>query len=154
MTTELSLLINRIGLILGFLSFWFVTPELLGEERLRLIHKKIKGSLFESSLVIFTLLVMAMVLFYILKTPFYILQFVLMLDLPQDARRSVAGNLGIITTAICPIFLMFIISKVIVSIRGSLFQILADSKQIRRNSLIFGAILFVIGFILQFAGTY
>lgn len=35
MTRELADNLNRVGLILGFVSFWFAAPEFIGEPRLK-----------------------------------------------------------------------------------------------------------------------
>ena len=35
--------VNRVGILLEFLSFWLAAPEILGEERLRVLEWKVKG---------------------------------------------------------------------------------------------------------------
>jgi hypothetical protein len=45
MKPETSLWVNRVGLLLDFLAFWFAAPELLGEKRLRSIELALKGPL-------------------------------------------------------------------------------------------------------------
>jgi hypothetical protein len=32
--------VNRVGILLEFLSFWFAAPEILGEKRLRVLERK------------------------------------------------------------------------------------------------------------------
>jgi hypothetical protein len=34
--------VNRVGMLLEFLSFWFAAPEILGEERLRALERKLE----------------------------------------------------------------------------------------------------------------
>lgn len=42
---ELSDWLNRIGLLLGFFSFWLAAPEFIGEERLRGWEKRFAAGL-------------------------------------------------------------------------------------------------------------
>lgn len=37
--------LNRIGMLFEFLSFWFAVPEIVGEERLRALERKVESVL-------------------------------------------------------------------------------------------------------------
>lgn len=45
MKPELAMWINRAGLFLDFLAFWFAAPELLGEKRLRSVEAAVERSM-------------------------------------------------------------------------------------------------------------
>ena len=45
MTRELADNLNRVGLVLGFLSFWFAAPEFIGEQRLKIWERTIANLL-------------------------------------------------------------------------------------------------------------
>src|SRR5690348_2516652 len=43
---DLFVAMNRAGIILNFISFWFVAPEVLGEERMHKIVREFEGFIF------------------------------------------------------------------------------------------------------------
>ena len=45
MPPNYSVHLNRVGLILDFLSFWLAAPEILGEDRLRAVEATLKRGL-------------------------------------------------------------------------------------------------------------
>lgn len=43
--------VNRLGIVLEFLSFWFAAPEILGEERLRALERRVEQATIWLSLI-------------------------------------------------------------------------------------------------------
>jgi len=43
--------VNRRGIVLEFLSFWFAAPEILGEERLRGLERRVEQATIWLSLI-------------------------------------------------------------------------------------------------------
>jgi hypothetical protein len=139
MDPELATILNRIGLILGFFSFWFAAPEILGEERLKGCAVNSLGGclgilfLFTISGIILAVQYMA---FHPTDNP-YILGFVAIFFtlfmfwlLPQKIMPRVP----------------FLIEKISLRFIGN--------PRRRKRLLYIGAILFVLGFVLQFAATF
>ena len=140
--------VNRVGIVLEFLSFWFAAPEILGEERLRALERRIEQGL-------------------------RVLPSVVALGLTGVVVASVVMALGraavegVVTWVIA---VMVVAWVVVLVMKGTKFEIvaivlenkivlpllrvLADDERIRQRSLAVGAVLFVVGFSLQLVATF
>ena len=144
LTHGLADFFNRVGMVFGFLSFWFAAPEFIGEQRLKSWEDAIAASLatfrrLPDSLqgaIVFTLIFVG---------PLYVLYF----------KYKIAGR--IVNSA----FLLPTIGAVIgygvsrfVSRLDRIVGALAKDKKVRQRSLLMGAVLFTLAFVLQFLATF
>jgi hypothetical protein len=145
--------INRLGLFLGFLAFWFAAPELIGEERLKRWEKwaledfirdvpKNLGCLVSFSvacLMAFSWLALCLLL------PDRIL---------TDRVVNVVAYASPIAVILAGIFLQSKAEKLLPKFTQPLLASLANNERLRARSLLLGAFLFTLGFILTFAATF
>jgi uncharacterized membrane protein YozB (DUF420 family) len=142
MTHELSDLLNRIGMALGFLSFWLVAPEFIGEERLRSWEQALATGLLKApkalkwSLAVMTL---AAVVVYVVRSlsTWPPIRFP---DVPQWWVLVLALTSATMLTA--EVLITPIVSR------------LANDNRVRQSALLLGAALFTISFLLQFIATF
>src|SRR5215470_3595367 len=70
MSRELCDWLNRAGLIIGFISFWFAAPELIGEPRLKAWEAALAAGLRlmpRALKITFTLLNLVIIMFYLFR---------------------------------------------------------------------------------------
>jgi hypothetical protein len=144
MNPNLADSLNRIGLVLAFLSFWFVAPEFIGEKRLRLWEQALARGLLRMPTAmewVFRSLSVVMIGIFIIRwlsTSRTGTQ-----ELPQVPQWFLLGA-GLTSSA-------FLISRIVVE---PIVSKLANDDRVRQTSLVFGAVLFTIGFVLQFVATF
>jgi hypothetical protein len=131
--------VNRVGMLLGFVAFWFAAPELIGEQRLlRWEHLAEQGvRLIPKG-------------FEKVPTILGLLGFVGS-RLVEDER----GALFLMAFALVSVVPLTILQVVFERSLGPwLLRVLAHDERIRARSLFLGAALFTLSFILQFASTF
>lgn len=75
---------SRTGIVLEFLSFWLVAPEILGEERLMALERRVKRMLDRASVLMF-------LLFSFLISAMPLLMFVLIRGTPETVVATLAS---------------------------------------------------------------
>ncbi len=157
--------LNRMGLIIQFLSFWLAAPEILGEERLRRLQSRIASgvNLLPSLSVEVTmggLAVIAVMLGIWLDT---ILSPIL--PEPNSAVRwsglpSRPYLLVMVVIAFTALNLaaFWVGRKVSAEVKEKIVPRLLDSlaknERVRQRSLVLGAALFTAGFLMQLVATF
>jgi hypothetical protein len=145
MTHELSDWLNRFGLLLGFLSFWFAAPEFIGEERLRSWEQSLARGLFKlpkASQWFFALIILAAIVDYTINffRWFLVQPLTRLPDVPQSWILVIALTSG--TMLLAQVSIEPIVSR------------LANDSRVRQSALLLGAVLFTISFLLQFIATF
>ena len=218
-----KLWVNRVGIVLEFLSFWFAAPEILGEKRLRALERRVEREVRGlPSMVGISMLAATVAVFVVVwvleqgpsssrgDIVFGVLMFALIVGLlPRvwrdlveafdflmklsslERRRvtvivlAVLPVAGVVSVALLrlglqwermgemPRWLDMLIWLSFCVLLGAAFtlgtqlalilqdkvvqpllRVLADDKRIRQRSLAVGAVLFVVGFLLQLAATF
>jgi len=156
---ELSAIwLNRIGLILGFIAFWFATPELLGEDRLKSLENRIESTL-EKRLQPVAEIIGVFSFFLIIS----LLVWLLIESILERAKTGYSACLSFLN------LLFLFASKQLVAlfetIAGfvtnffeeflrSVLKYLANDRNLRLRYLRTGALLFVLGQVFQFIATF
>ena len=211
--------VNRVGIVLEFLSFWFAAPEILGEERLRALERRVvrgvillPGRLFLAVMMIPMMVILRVTLEYVPGAEFWealagskVLRVVILVvgtevtalgcaigfdwmlsvekePKPRFLRIAVVTLVtifmamlwlltgwesvmaGIAAVAVMDLLLVFgtgtaiLVSKfqkrAVLPLVLKFVVKLADDKRIRQRSLAVGAVLFVVGFLLQIVATF
>lgn len=142
--------INRIGMLMDFLAFWFAAPELLGERRLKAMEKIVvesaKGCYFSLGCL------MPIILWFL------IIPWVDELLRPlRGAPTSKVLITGLILTSLA-LLLWWILSNLSFTLvkraMRAVVHFFSDDSRTRRRALSIGAAFFVIGFILQLISTF
>jgi hypothetical protein len=131
-------LLNRAGLALGFVSFWFAAPEFIGEDRLRSWEQALASG-FKAAWIALTvvLLVLPLTLFGA------------WVRMAIKAHRLVEVPVSFIVVYLVLIFWGPLDRRV-----QNLLQKLADNSRLRQNAFVIGAVLFTVSFVLQLAATF
>jgi len=183
--------VNRVGIALEFLSFWFAAPEILGKRRLRAMERKVERviralplallmSFFWTAMVVLTvwfgilwgwrmlLVALAVVLAIgaVLKIMLgqallflVLLEWELVMMVGVSWKLIVESPWSSVTLLLLLVFMMAMGGGMLVHIYGAkvvqpLLRLLADDARIRQRSLAVGAVLFVVGFLLQLIATF
>lgn len=143
--------VNAIGLLLQFIAFWLAAPELLGEPTLRRFEKGLKKFV--------TLLPMIIIWVVILGYGITSLILSLMkgLDAAKNGTTESDMNAFYIKLAVVSglyfIFIAFY-KRIKIGLETKLAQPLVEklinNTETRKQALILGAVLFSVGFLLQF----
>ena len=153
MSHEAATWLNRIGLVLGFFSFWFAAPEFIGEARL----KSWESSLSEYAMILPLLfkLFSPIAAFSIIVIYVYTIA---RLGMAKEAGRYpfLAFGAFVSSTILCG-GAYFLSKKCWIPVYRVTLYIVAffanDQKQ-RQRSLFIGAGLFIISTILEFLATF
>jgi hypothetical protein len=131
-------------MILGFLSFWLVAPEFIGETRLKAGEHALAAGLLRMHLLlkaIFYAVCIAAIAIYFRRwlsaLPVGII------DMPEVPQRWI---LTVAVASALALASQYVVEPVV--------RRLANSSRARQNALIAGATLFTISFILQFVATF
>jgi len=164
---DLFVLLNRVGMVLGFVSFWLAAPEIIGEEKLRaweasLVEKPLKhviGGLEFTKPIIGVFMcggvfVFLGLMFWTTLRDFnwHTLTTGDTTSTPgiKTAEKYAYNAFGIGLAAFVLGHLIWgtqeLIAKLLIS--------LANDARFRRRSLTVGACLFILSFIMQFASTF
>lgn len=136
---SLPLLLDRLGLTFQFLSFWFVAPEFLGENRMKVAGKMLADFLSTSIFLTVTIAVLA-------------LAWVLAFREGLHWFHQLSLALAFSSLILIPKFLFYRrVKKVWVP---KLIHHLTSDRHFRRGFLLIGGVLFTLGFVLQILGTF
>lgn len=149
MTHEIADWVNRSGMILSFVAFWFAAPEFIGDKRLRAWEQ----ALLQRGLLKLPVAAKAMMLITMdCIIGLYFLRWV------WSGRGKLAditpvqlATLGIVSAT--AIFFESIADNILRPVTAKLVSRLTDAD-VRQHSLFFGAALFTISFVLQFTATF
>lgn len=144
MARELADWLNRIGMVLGFVSFWLVAPEFIGEGRLRSWEHSLAAGLLQMPKIMRrTLLQMSIV-----SLGVYVVRYALAIRAGHMALPEVPQSwllaFGVVSATL-------VASQIVVQ---PLVSKLANDTQVRQTALFLGAGLFVLSFALQFISTF
>jgi hypothetical protein len=142
MTHETTDWLNRTGMLLGFLSFWFVTPEFVGEARLKqwedaLGKGLLKLPLAAKAVMMSVTLIFASLFLYHWETSERV-------DSISSWKLCVMGIVS--STAIYLSIIEPQIEKVVSK--------LANDGRVRQRFLFLGAAFFILSTLLQFIATF
>jgi hypothetical protein len=152
MNAEQLHLLNRIGLLLDFLAFWLAAPEILGEERLKkaesLVERFIKAFPFVITIIIGLIVLVAYA--YMGSVDVDNLFKTMQIDSPLEIRvySALFCFTPILVAVLVPIIMVMLFAT-----SQKLLTIMANDENIRKRALVIGAILFILGFILQFIAS-
>ena len=132
--------LNRLGILIGFLSFWFVTPEFIGETRL-----KQWDSLLVSGAIKF-------------KPVWWYFSLIFVISSGSYLWYALFYNQELINASfVIPVFIWGLIDLAIsylIHNADKIISRLSNDAKIRRQFLIIGGILFTISFVLQFLASF
>jgi hypothetical protein len=136
--------LNRLGMLLGFVSFWLVAPEFIGEERLRRWEVMLEQGLRFFPTAFHVLLVLS---------PFVVVGIAVRLESRGALTRSETSWI------VCSLMVLYLVGwwfsvRLEKKLIPALLHRLAEDEQIRARSLILGAWLFGASFLLQFGATF
>lgn len=143
--------VNAIGLLLQFVAFWLAAPELLGEPTLRRFEKGLKKLVTQ----------LPMIIIWIVILGYGVTSIIISLMKGLDAARNGTTEsdmmafyikLGIVS-GLYFIFIAFykrIKKGLETKLAQPLVEKLINNTETRKQSLILGAVLFSLGFMLQF----
>lgn len=156
--------LNRIGIILNFLSFWFVAPDIIGEARLKAWERNLEKAIGEigPGCLGCSGFAAGCLLSITVFTVFIFIAFQIMARYLLDSEVGVMKSLFVFATifasgVVC--LWQFVrgqeVNEAIISefIR-SVLQRLANEDRIRHRSLLLGIAMFIIGNVLQFVATF
>ena len=146
--------VNRVGVVLEFLSFWLAAPEILGEARLRALERRVEDVVRVFPAVVTGVFVMVWLLTAIWRVRFD--TELLMGWRVGGIRSGVIYTASLILTLISIYLLTLYPTRRVLTeniVRPLLLK-LADDQRIRQRSLAVGAVLFVVGFLLQLLATF
>lgn len=146
--------LNLLGLLLQFLAFWFAAPELLGEMTL----KKFETGLKKFVTLMPVILLMSVVMLFGFGLGGYGLYMGLKgssgeLQTQDFTRYYIIMGCSFLVYALFMLFYKRIQRWVSLRISTPLIETLINQGETRKQALIIGAILFTLGFILQFITT-
>jgi hypothetical protein len=136
--------VNRVGIVLEFLSFWFAAPEILGEERLRAVEQGVEKGIGLLPAVVgsrWTVFALGMVAGVLVS-----------LRAVTEGLWEDLGLLGITAAAVGTG--MAVVTITLEKVVEPVLRVLADDQRIRQRSLAVGTVLFVVGFLLQLIATF
>ena len=143
--------LNALGLLLQFLSFWFAAPELLGTSAL----KRFEIALRKFLAFIPLLIVMVVIAGY--GVSFTIIGFIKGMDAAENGMETseMYSYMAVFFSATIAYFIFMYYYKGIkkwldVKVAKPLSEKLVHSNETRSTALAIGAVLFTIGFLLQF----
>jgi hypothetical protein len=131
--------LNRLGLLFGFLSFWFAAPEFLGEERLRSWEQSLVSGLGK--------------LKFAMLYGFLALSGIAFVVLGINAVRE-NGSVAVSVWVAGGLFLTMILVVILFSAMERIVSRLAHDSEVRQTSLFVGAMLFTASFVLQLIATF
>ena len=131
--------LNRLGMVLGFLSFWLAAPEFVGEERLRSWEQWLASGLVRLKFVmLYGLVALDVIAFVILGI--------------NAVREN--GRVAVSVWAAGGMFLGTILVAIGVNAIERIVSRLAHDSQVRQTALFVGAVLFTASFVLQLIASF
>lgn len=143
--------LNALSLLLQFTSFWMVAPEIIGEKSLIRISEMLKKFLSNLSIIIIFLIVAAYGITFAVGGTLQ------GLSASKNGTTETDFNLYFIFLGFATVFYMIFIFNykkirnwLDKKITGPLIDKFVQNDELRRNSLLTGATLFTVAFIIQF----
>jgi hypothetical protein len=136
--------VNRVGMLLEFLSLWLAAPELLGEERLKAWGRQLER----------WLQVIVVMLWFLL---FAFLWAAVSDAMPDEVVAAMPTITFTVATAILsvvcalPLILSIEMNRKVIR---PLQKRLTDDGRVRSRCLALGALLFMLGFLLRLVATF
>ena len=133
--------LNLVGVLLEFLSFWFAAPEILGEERLIKLESGLERAIKLLPVVVgarWTVAAVGMVAALVVGTG-------------MEDPWEWLGLLGLTSAAVGTG--MAVVTITLEKVVPHVLRVLADDERIRQRSLAVGAVLFMIAFLCQFTAA-
>ena len=185
--------VNRVGIVLEFLSFWLAAPEILGEERLRALERRLERGIKQLPGAVVTMQVvgalLAMMVIWMAMTRAVAAGLVavvakvvaaMIVMMVEEVTVQVASVVSVVaalvTMGAAGVLAWAVTRAVVLGVRrwrgekwrwpwglaiklqekvvSPWLRVLADDKRIRQRSLAVGAVLFVVGFLLQLIATF
>jgi hypothetical protein len=151
--------VNRGGIMLEFLSFWFAAPEILGEERLRALERKVERGIRVLSnrprwMTLGVAVAVGMVLVRLGDPMIRCIESAVSAVASRVVGKVAGDILVFVLGAVLGWVWQALMPKLQDRVLSPLLKILADDERIRQRSLAVGAVLFVVGFLLQFVATF
>jgi hypothetical protein len=150
LTQETIVILNRTGQILGFLSFWFAAPEIIGENRLKSWSSLLEKGAFNIP-ILWALLYLLLLFYVLIDYLIHALTIGRIFTFPEDFAVRIILLFMASSTPIYPNILKPRKPNALLIKAAKFF---ADNQKFRHWSLFLGGFLFTISFILQFAATY
>lgn len=152
MSTATATWLSRVAILLQFAAFWFSVPELLGERRLKAIEKGVEEGLHRWEQMGARIRQNAALLIVALGA----LGLVAILLTNPGLRRLPDMVQGIVAVALASLALVvgLLLEWLLTGLTRNVLRHLADDRLIRRRSLMIGAVLFALGTIVDFVGTF
>jgi hypothetical protein len=138
MTRETADWLSRIGIILGFVSFWFVAPEFIGEARLKQWERALSRVILKLPFAAKA----AMAIVFSGAALLYVYRFII------TGRTDTISRTTLVTMGITSMTAIFF-----EVLRPSLHA-LANHDHVRQRALFVGGLLFTISTALQFIATF
>jgi hypothetical protein len=151
MDWDLAKVLNLVGIVLEFLSFWFAAPEILGVDRLRALEQELKKGIRLLPVARAWLVGLAMVVGLVTSAA--------VIMVPSAAMGPLATRLSLLIVLAGLLAGLLAIEETKIALQerviAPVLQVLADDKNehIRRRSLVVGGVLFVIAFLCQFTAA-
>ena len=160
--------VNQLGMLFEFLSFLFFVPELFGLEKIRKWDQSIQKFLHKDSTPkniskAFLRIMLILGIVWLIYTSFWGLKILISYEfLDPDTPAAIRLFLINLIVYIFVGFLVKVISLIVTPIGKNLInkviapslRLLEENDSLSRNLLLFGAFLYVFGFILQFASSF
>jgi hypothetical protein len=144
MSRELADWLNRIGMALGFVSFWLVAPEFIGEDRLRLWEDSLAAGLLQMPKVLKVIFISMSIVAILIYLGRVVLEVrtghIVFPEVPQ--ALTLATGMLAATLLAAQILVEPVVSR------------LANDNHVRQTALLLGAALFIFSFVLQFIATF
>ena len=147
-------LLNLLGVMLEFLSFWFAAPEILGEERLKALEQGLEKGIKQFPLTLLwvaMLAALALMLVIMAAMVWVTVTLVLMDVMLVDALSMVlaVGLMALLLMGVLPAALA-VATTLQEKVIPHVLRKLANDQRIRQRWLAVGATLFVMAFLCQF----
>jgi hypothetical protein len=168
-TPETKLWLSRVGMLLEFLSFWLVAPEILGIERLKrwendletwLKNKDLSNHLKLIGLVATYIVVIGWVIFLAIWG-FSLLMSGIDFQHPNLMPSLIYLATSLLVALLVRLFVAGLLEltqpigkRLIQSVTSPILRALEDDTKISRRSLMLGAGLYILSFLLQFWTTF
>lgn len=142
MAHEMADWVHRVGLLLGFLSFWFAAPEFIGETRLLNWEEIVARGIGKLPFAVkaLTVLIMASSGWY------YIVLSI------ENGRMEPMSGTSLLMGGVLGATIVFFDS--IKPYLDKIVSRVAKDEHIRQRSLLLGGVLFTLSFVLEFIATF
>jgi hypothetical protein len=143
LTPRAAVDINRIGMVFGFLSFWFAAPEFIGVERLKAWERVLARGLVKFRRLPRSIRKVALMMCFLIPLGFFYVYYGFGANiLSHKGSKAVLGSV------------MSAIAGALVDNLDRIVGTLANDTKARQRSLFIGGVLFAASFVLQFLATF